>query len=173
MTEPVRTAAQVWEPTHPRAAPVLLAGLTCPWWIAGGWALDLFMGRESRPHQDLDVGILRRDLPRVIEALPEWEFFAARDGTLRRLEDRAPEPKVNSLWCRPQGASRWVLEMLLDDCDGDAAQRPRPADDADFRNVAPRLDDGGRSFLHDALAGIDPHHPWLEVLAAPRGKECA
>jgi aminoglycoside-2''-adenylyltransferase len=199
----------MWESTHPRAAPELLAGLTCPWWIAGGWALDLFMGTQSRPHRDLDVGILRRDAPRVIEALPDWEFFAARDGTLRRLEDRVPEPKVNSLWCRPQAASRWVLELLLDECDGDAwvfrrrrdirrplaaairfdrtripylapeiqllykAQRPRPEDDADFRQVAPRLDEGGRSFLHDALAGIDPHHPWLEVLAAPRGKECA
>jgi hypothetical protein len=199
----------MWEPTHPRAAPELLARLTCPWWIAGGWALDLFIGRQSRPHRDLDVGILRRDAPRVIAALPDWEFFAARDGTLRRLENRAPEPQVNSLWCRPQGASRWVLELLLDDCDGDVwvfrrrrdirrplaaairfdrtripylapeiqllykAQRPRPEDEADFREVAPRLDEGGRSFLHDALAGIDPHHPWLEVLAAPRGKECA
>ena len=207
--QPLRTAAQIWEPTHPRAAPGLLAGLTSRWWIAGGWALDLLMGRESRPHRDLDVGILRRDAPEVIDSLPDWEVFAALDGTLHRLADRQPEPKVNSLWCRPPGASRWVLELLLDDSDGDAwvfrrcrdirrplaaaircdytripclapeiqllykAQRPRPEDELDFRNVAPRLDDSGRCFLHDALARIDPRHPWLNVLAARRGKECA
>jgi hypothetical protein len=209
MGEPMRTAAQLWEPTQPRDAPKLLAGLTSPWWVAGGWALDLFLGRESRPHKDLDVGILRRDAPRVIEALPGWEFFQAQDDILRRLVDREPNPRVNSLWCRLQGASRWVLELMLDDCAGDdwvfrrhkdirrplaaairfdatripylapeiqllyKAQRPRPGDHADFHSVAPRLDDGGRSFLHDALARIDPHHPWLEALAATRGKECA
>jgi hypothetical protein len=209
MAEPLRTVAQVWEPTHPRAAPQLLARLTSRWWIAGGWALDLFMGSESRPHKDLDVGILRRDAPRVIEALPDWEFFEARDGTLRRLGDREPQGPVNSLWCRPQGASRWVFELLLDDCDGDAwvfrrrreirrplaeaihfdrmripclapeiqllykAHRPRPEDEADFRNVAPRLDDRARSFLEEALSRTEPDHPWLKALAASRGKESA
>jgi hypothetical protein len=209
MAESMRTAAQGWEPTHPRDAPRLLAGLTCPWWIAGGWALDLFVGRESRPHKDLDVGIRRRELPQVIADLPEWEFFAAKDGALRRLGGREPEPRVNSLWGRPRGASRWVLELLLDDCDGDAwvfrrrreirrpfaeavrfdrtripylapeiqllykAQRPRPEDEGDFRHVAPRLDDRARAFLRDALARIEPDHPWLKALAATRGKECA
>ena len=29
------------------------------WWVAGGWALDLFLGRMTRPHHDVDVAILR------------------------------------------------------------------------------------------------------------------
>jgi hypothetical protein len=32
-----------------------------PWGIAGGWALDLFVGRELRPHADIDVAVLRAD----------------------------------------------------------------------------------------------------------------
>ena len=36
-------------------------GFPAPWGIAGGWALDLFMGHESRPHADIDVAIMRAD----------------------------------------------------------------------------------------------------------------
>jgi len=36
-------------------------GFPAPWGIAGGWALDLFIGHESRPHADIDIAIMRTD----------------------------------------------------------------------------------------------------------------
>ena len=39
----------------------LLASLTVPWWIGGGWAIDLAVGRPTRPHGDIDVVLLERD----------------------------------------------------------------------------------------------------------------
>lgn len=39
----------------------LLAPLRVPWWIAGGWAIDLAAGRISRDHHDIDVMLLERD----------------------------------------------------------------------------------------------------------------
>jgi len=29
------------------------------WFIAGGWAIDLFLGRETRLHEDIEIGIYR------------------------------------------------------------------------------------------------------------------
>jgi hypothetical protein len=43
----------------------LMHGFNAPWGIAGGWALDLFVGRESRAHADIDVALLRRDQQRL------------------------------------------------------------------------------------------------------------
>ena len=41
----------------------LLSGLTVPYWIAGGWAIDLAVGRVTRDHADVDVMLLERDKP--------------------------------------------------------------------------------------------------------------
>lgn len=41
------------------------------YWIAGGWALDLFAGRVRRPHTDVDVLVLARDLERVAETFAD------------------------------------------------------------------------------------------------------
>ena len=39
----------------------VMADFDAAWWMAGGWALDLWMERESRSHQDVDIAILRGD----------------------------------------------------------------------------------------------------------------
>ena len=38
-------------------------------WFFGGWAVDLWVGRLTRPHDDIDVLVWRRDEPRVDAAL--------------------------------------------------------------------------------------------------------
>jgi hypothetical protein len=98
----------------------LLASVRSRWWIAGGWALDLFVGTQTRLHEDLDIGILRRDVPRVIDSMTGWELFEAKHGHLRRLGGRSPEPDVHSLWCRPTGQREWAVELMLDEAEDDA-----------------------------------------------------
>ena len=38
-------------------------------WIDGGWAVDALLGRQTRPHQDLDIAIERNDVARLRELL--------------------------------------------------------------------------------------------------------
>ena len=38
-------------------------------WLFGGWAVDLWVGRLTRPHEDIDVLVWRHDEARVHEAL--------------------------------------------------------------------------------------------------------
>lgn len=48
-----------FEPVH--AVATLLSGLTVPWWITGGWAIDLAAGHVTRDHTDVNVMMLERD----------------------------------------------------------------------------------------------------------------
>ena len=79
----------------------------------------MFVGRQSRPHKDLDIGILRRDLPQVLSALSGWEFFEAKGGELFGPLTTDAREDVNSLWGRRAHTSEWVLELMLDNSEGD------------------------------------------------------
>jgi len=50
-----------WEPLSLEEVKRLLGAVAAPWWIAGGRALDMFLGHETRKHDDLEVAVLRRD----------------------------------------------------------------------------------------------------------------
>jgi hypothetical protein len=115
---PSRPATGVWHPMDPAAARRVLCAVDATWWIAGGWALDLFVGTQTRAHKDLDVGVRRRDAAHILAALPGWEFFEAHEGSLERLLlGVGPRAKVNSLWGRLAGEPYWMLELMLDDSD--------------------------------------------------------
>lgn len=109
-----------WSPMQPHGVAALLVEIDVRWWVAGGCALDLFLGFQTRTHADFDVGVLRRDVARVMAGLSGWEFFEARSGMLHRLGPyEQPRAEVNSLWCRPGSAHTWSLEFMLDEADGD------------------------------------------------------
>jgi predicted nucleotidyltransferase len=91
-----------WAPLSVPEVVALLSGAPFPWWVAGGRAIDLFVGRETRPHGDTDVQVLRRDQLAVQAALAGWELHAADPpGQLRPL---APGELlgegIHDVWCR-------------------------------------------------------------------------
>ncbi len=111
-----RTAPGAWQAVDPATGAGWFSTLEVPWWIAGGRALDLYLGRQCRAHADLDVGVLRRDIMTVLAALSSWEIFEAKDGALTRLGvGEVPRSAVHSLWCRPTGTTLWRFELMLDE----------------------------------------------------------
>ncbi len=36
-------------------------------WLAGGWAVDAIVGRQTRAHGDMDVAVDTRDLPMLLD----------------------------------------------------------------------------------------------------------
>lgn len=51
--------------------------------LAGGWAIDLFVGRPTRKHADVDLAVWRADQERVRESFPDWRFDVADEGVPR------------------------------------------------------------------------------------------
>jgi lincosamide nucleotidyltransferase A/C/D/E len=51
-------------------------------WIDGGWAVDALLGKETRPHEDLDIAIQHADIPKLREMLGSRGYKdVARDDT--------------------------------------------------------------------------------------------
>jgi hypothetical protein len=62
------------------AAAEVMSGFAHPWWIAGGWAIDLFVGRVTREHGDIEIGAFRDTQAALHEHLREFKLFKAVDG---------------------------------------------------------------------------------------------
>lgn len=48
---------ETWRALPLDEAVALLSVVRTPWWVAGGWAVDLYLGKVTRAHKDLDMGI--------------------------------------------------------------------------------------------------------------------
>ncbi len=49
-----------------------MARLPAPWFVAGGWAIDCFLGRITREHHDVDILVFRRDQSLLHSTLAEF-----------------------------------------------------------------------------------------------------
>lgn len=88
-----------------------------PWGFAGGWAIDLFLGLETRAHADVDVAILREDQAQLHEVLAGARLEKVIDHTLIVWPPdemlALPVHEIHASW--PDG---YHLEFLLNELRG-------------------------------------------------------
>ncbi len=70
-----------------------LSAFDRPWWVAGGWALDLFLGTVARVHHDIDIIIPRSAQLTLQQFLTErgWKLIAPFAG---RMEPWPPHMRL-------------------------------------------------------------------------------
>ncbi|HXM54148.1 MAG TPA: amino acid transporter [Candidatus Dormibacteraeota bacterium] len=95
-----------------------LAGMAVPWWVAGGWALDLWRGEQTRPHHDIEICTPRATWSAVRERLAGHDLWCAGAGRLTPLPAGAPAPADRrQVWVYDPGADAWRLDVMLDPAD--------------------------------------------------------
>ena len=87
------------------------------WWIGGGRALDLHLGRSWRDHGDTDVGVVRSDLRSVYALLSDWDLHVAAAGHLKAWHGEPLDAALheNNVWCRFAPDGPWVLDVTIGD----------------------------------------------------------
>lgn len=118
-----------WHPFSAAAIAKLLADAKFPWWIAGGYAMELAAGRPLREHGDVDVLVLRRDQGAVRRLLADWDCWAAKPaGHFWKWHfDEFLPALVHDIWCREHPAGPWRFQVMLDEADGAQWQSRRDA----------------------------------------------
>ncbi|MEV6865530.1 amino acid transporter [Streptosporangium subroseum] len=110
-----------WEPAPLVEVVALFQGMDAPWWIGGGYAIELAVGRAYREHADIDIGLLRRDQLAARHLLADWDCHAADPpGMLRPWPiDEVLPGEVHDIWVREHAGGPWRFQLMLDEADGD------------------------------------------------------
>lgn len=91
-----------------------------PWWIAGGWAIDCFLGWRTREHVDVDVEMFRSDREILFNVFDGWELFTVSGGVWAPWRRGMPiTDDVFGIWGRPSPQDPWGVEVIL--ADGDSS----------------------------------------------------
>lgn len=64
-----------WSPWTPDEVATLLAGVTTRWYVVAGWAIDLFLGEETRPHEDIEIGVPTGGFAEIRRTLGDYQVF--------------------------------------------------------------------------------------------------
>jgi hypothetical protein len=111
---------QEWEPRHPSSLEPILSGLAINWWVAGGWALDLFTGKQFRAHYDTDILILRRDQLIIQKHLSDWQLFKTKQpGLAMWRTGETLRDEINDIWCRENDEAPFRFQIMLMETDGE------------------------------------------------------
>lgn len=91
-----------WDAWRPEEITRRLSGVTVPWFVAAGWALDLFRGEQTREHEDLEISVpaTAAGFGPIREALAGYNFEVAGSGRLWPLDS----PAFGVMW------QTWVSE---------------------------------------------------------------
>ena len=89
-----------------RSLNALLGNSGIRWAVCGGFALDLFLNRETRAHGDLDIAVSEGERGRIEPFMRArgWQVYEFRgQGRLRPLEGEANSEPGRNLMCVREG----------------------------------------------------------------------
>jgi aminoglycoside-2''-adenylyltransferase len=101
---------RLWTAWTPVEVAERLSSVTAPWYVAAGWALDLFIGGIEREHADIEIGLPRERFDEVTDAFPSFEWDVVGEGWIWPF----PEEAANhyQTWLREPSTGRYRLDVF-------------------------------------------------------------
>ncbi|WP_051549492.1 nucleotidyltransferase domain-containing protein [Nocardioides sp. URHA0032] len=131
-----------WDPLTPTTIAEFLDGFDRPWWIIGGWSIEVFTG-VPRDHEDMDISILSSDAEAFRVFLGDrWTPWNVDEGWFRPFDSRFTDVRPDSqIWVRRDASSPWILDVPFTPATGgrwtNKRHRAHTEDLADVTWVAP------------------------------------
>jgi hypothetical protein len=111
----------LWDAWRPEQVARLLDGVEAPWYVAAGWALDLFVGEQRREHEDLEIAMPNGRIDELLPALDGLELFVItgpRQATpFEQARDQLEE--THQTWVREPATGLWRFDVFREHSDGD------------------------------------------------------
>ena len=108
---------RLWRAWSPAEAAERLSDAPPCWYVAAGWALDLFVGGLEREHSDLEIGVPRARFAEIVDALPGYEWDVVGDGHVWPFPEQADNQ--HQTWLREPATGLYRLDVFREPHRGD------------------------------------------------------
>ncbi|MEV1109139.1 hypothetical protein AB0I95_10845 [Micromonospora sp. NPDC049751] len=96
-----------------------LVGISAPWYVAAGWALDLFRGEQTREHHDIEIAVAAGRFPEIRERFAEFTFDAVGAGRIWESASLQVLNATRQTWLREPATGRYLLDVFREPHDGE------------------------------------------------------
>jgi hypothetical protein len=111
---------EAWDAWHPRTAAERLTGVGFPWCVAAGWALDLFIGQQTRDHEDLEIAVPESLFETVPQRLPDLDFYVPQgEGRLAAMTAETLAGESHQTWGYDRAAGVWRIDVFREPHDAE------------------------------------------------------
>lgn len=107
--------ADAWKPEQVAAR---LVGASSTWCIAAGWALDLFRGRQSRHHGDLEIAVPAAGFSEIRGYFPEYVFDGVGSGRIWAGAGAEVLAATHQTWLRDPASGQFLFDVFREPHEG-------------------------------------------------------
>ncbi|MET8828878.1 hypothetical protein ABZX40_05340 [Streptomyces sp. NPDC004610] len=107
--------ADAWRPEQVAER---LGGTGVPWYVAAGWALDLFRGEESRPHGDLEIAVPASGFAEIRDRFPGYVWDAVGSGRVWAGAGAGELAATYQTWLRDSSSGRYLFDVFREPHEG-------------------------------------------------------
>lgn len=107
-----------WAAWAPGELAARLSGVTAPWCVAAGWAVDLFHGEVTRPHDDIEIAVPAGRFTEIADRFPDCDFYVPHGGRLVPATADALRSDFQT-WALERATGRWRFDVFREPHDGD------------------------------------------------------
>lgn len=108
----MRTDFNNWEVLNIESLKQIMRYANFEWYLVGGIALDEFLGRRTRDHEDMDILVNFKYLERILEYFKNYKVYTARNGSLS-LSALNNIKSTDSLWIANDDKESFIIEILF------------------------------------------------------------
>jgi Aminoglycoside-2''-adenylyltransferase len=134
-----------WDAWRPDKVAELLDGVAVPWYVAAGWAIELFLREQRREHEDLEIAVPNTRFDELADVLEGFEVCVITDRAeatpLAEARDRLMD--THQTWIREPATGSWRFDVFREPSDGDTwICRREPAIRMPYARLIERTEDG-------------------------------
>ena len=85
--------------------------------MAAGWAIDLFLGRVTRAHGDIEISVPATEFPAIATALGDFDWDVVGDGRLWPYPEALD--RHFQTWLKDRTTGEFLLDVFREPHDGD------------------------------------------------------